>query len=176
MTSIKDGKALCTFSRSLTQYSTVQTTQSFSQSMRVPAKMCAGPLLLATLLAILLPTISAQDPAELCGAKSPSTIHAIDTLCGDNHIYVGDNVAIHQVFGDPGEPTQLEIYGDCSPAEYVPRDICKRQFHDICVGGNEHGSGVAKFGWHEVKCQTWIIMNDPTPPLPTAGMPGAPPG
>ncbi|RMZ31353.1 hypothetical protein D0859_04547 [Hortaea werneckii] len=108
--------------------------------------MYAEPLLLATLLEVLSPIISAQDPAELCGAKSPSIIHAVDTLCGDNHLYVGENVAIHQVFGDPGEPTQLEIYGDCSPAEYIPRDICKRQFHDICVDGNEHGSGVAKFG------------------------------
>ncbi|RMX79840.1 hypothetical protein D0869_08005 [Hortaea werneckii] len=122
------------------------TTLPFGQSMRFPTKMYARPLLLATLLAILPPTISAQDPAELCGAKSPSIIHAIDTLCGDHHLYVGDNVPVHQVFGDPGEPTQLEISGDCSPAEYIPRGICKRQFYEICVGGNEHGSGVANYG------------------------------
>lgn len=152
MTIVKTGSRPAHFLGLYPNCSTAQTTLSCGQSIRFPAKMYTGPLPLATLLATLLPIISAQDAAELCGAKSPSIIHAIDTLCENDSLYVGDNVAVHQVFGDAGEPTQLEIYGDCSPAEYIPRDICKRQFHEICVGGNERGSGVAKYGECLCRC------------------------
>lgn len=49
------------------------------------------------------------------------------------------------------------ITGGCRPAQWLPWDICFKQFYEMCVSGNGRGEQSRVYG--KKRCQKWKISN-----------------
>lgn len=49
------------------------------------------------------------------------------------------------------------ITGVCRPAQWLPWDICFKQFYEMCVSGNGRGEQSRVYG--KKRCQKWKISN-----------------
>jgi hypothetical protein len=52
---------------------------------------------------------------------------------------------------------RITIEGGCNPAQWLPWDICFKQFYSMCVSGNARGESWRVYGRN--KCQAWTISN-----------------
>lgn len=51
----------------------------------------------------------------------------------------------------------VSINGGCNPAQWLPWDICFKQFYSMCVQGNGRGESQRIYG--RDGCQKWGIAN-----------------
>jgi hypothetical protein len=52
---------------------------------------------------------------------------------------------------------RVGIEGACNPAQWLPWDICFKQFYSMCVSGNGRGESERVYGRNQ--CQRWRISN-----------------
>jgi hypothetical protein len=52
---------------------------------------------------------------------------------------------------------RVTIEGGCNPAQWLPWDICFKQFYDMCSSSTDRGQNSRAYG--RDKCQRWVITN-----------------
>jgi hypothetical protein len=51
----------------------------------------------------------------------------------------------------------VSINGGCNPAQWLPWDICFKQFYSMCVSGDGRGENSRVYG--RDRCQKWRIFH-----------------
>ncbi|KXT11835.1 hypothetical protein AC579_4281 [Pseudocercospora musae] len=103
------------------------------------------------------------NPKGVCQKKNPRVVKAIDLFCQRS----GAKLTVPALFAHTGvylrpsppqSPNKVYVWidGTCSPAQWVPQDVCQKQFYQMCATGGERGGAVAKYG--RDGCQTWNIL------------------
>ncbi|OQO10683.1 hypothetical protein B0A48_03983 [Cryoendolithus antarcticus] len=125
--------------------------------------------LFAAILALLLAICSTASAYEgpdwgrgWCRSLHPKVCGAINTFCNHGYsstsrIFTGDNWATN---GVRNGNAWVRIAQSCGDRQYVPWDVCFKQFYDMCVyGTKERGEANRDYGRNG--CQHWIINNPP---------------
>ncbi|KAK5127543.1 hypothetical protein LTR85_006883 [Meristemomyces frigidus] len=102
---------------------------------------------------------AAESDLEKCQKKDSHAVSAINTFCLNSNIVVPGNCATKGFHIGTGGPKDTTVYivGNCSPGQWVPRDICVRQLMNMCATspGGSHGDSAQNFGRNG--CQQWFI-------------------
>ncbi|OQO10684.1 hypothetical protein B0A48_03984 [Cryoendolithus antarcticus] len=113
-------------------------------------------------------TVSAAAPGDwgkgTCARLHPNVHKAIEKFCNYGYnpktpILTGENAAQNgQRYGNAWVHIGHTCWGR---HEYVPWDICFKQFYDMCISGNNRGENARNYGglMDGVGCQKWIINN-----------------
>lgn len=89
------------------------------------------------------PLIPLTVPPLLPNPLTPFLPQSIPSVHSGNHKRVGNAV--------------VGITGGCRPAQWLPWDICFKQFYEMCVSGNGRGEQSRVYG--KKRCQKWKISN-----------------
>lgn len=103
--------------------------------------------------------VTAKTDLEKCNKKDSHAPIAINAFCNNNDIVVPSTYALKGYHIGTGGPrdTTVNIVGNCSPGQWVPKDICVSQFMAMCANSPDgsHGDSQQNFGRNG--CQQWTI-------------------
>jgi hypothetical protein len=93
-----------------------------------------------------------------CLTRFPNVQRAIEMYCRPRDKWYGFMVpgaAANNIkqFGN----ARVTIEGGCNPAQWLPWDICFKQFYDMCSSSTDRGQNNRAYG--RDKCQKWVITN-----------------
>ena len=134
-------------------YTTIEKQQQTTFVYRIATskmKLTAGFLLLASLAA----STSADNDwnnAVKCAQKNPDINTAIDKFCSKGNIMVPSKYAR---LGKGHNGVHVKVYGKCSPAQWIPPNFCRSQFHAVCA---RHKGGKGKKAFGRGGCQHFKI-------------------
>lgn len=104
---------------------------------------------------------SDADNVKTCAKWNPDILKAIDAICTPNLVVPSDHAKKGKTVGK----IKVQIKSDCKPKQWVPKNWCAMQFHQICgieggilgnpLPGFDKGRGSLKFGKNG--CQKFII-------------------
>ncbi|GAB7332491.1 hypothetical protein MBLNU13_g04285t1 [Cladosporium sp. NU13] len=94
-----------------------------------------------------------------CIRRAPNVQKAIEFYCRPAKGTAGRYVpggAGNRVSTPVGN-ARVTIDAGCNPAQWLPWDICFKQFYSMCVSGNGRGENERLYGRN--RCQRWKISN-----------------
>ncbi|EME80672.1 uncharacterized protein MYCFIDRAFT_198838 [Pseudocercospora fijiensis CIRAD86] len=103
------------------------------------------------------------NPKGVCQTKNPRVVKAIDLFCHRS----GTKLTVPSLFAHTGvylkpqpphSPNEVFVWieGTCSPPQWVPQEVCRKQFFQMCATGG--GKGGAKVRYGRDGCQGWNIL------------------
>jgi hypothetical protein len=104
------------------------------------------------------PSHHQQWGKSACLSRFPNVQRAIEMYCRPRDKWYGFMVpgaAANNIkqFGN----ARVTIEGGFNPAQWLPWDICFKQFYDMCSSSTDRGQNNRAYG--RDKCQRWVITN-----------------
>lgn len=102
-----------------------------------------------------------------CAAIEPAIVNAVGQFCQNDKIYIPSAYALNGMRGwdddfkkdKKAHSAKVWISGRCSPAQYVPQDICFQQFWDMCTSTVFPADGYpVNKEYGNDGCQDWNIQ------------------
>ncbi|KAL9528384.1 hypothetical protein SMMN14_07906 [Sphaerulina musiva] len=89
-----------------------------------------------------------------CGRKNQYIVNTVNRFCAKTNM-VAPSTYTRNGLLSLNTYVWLGINGNCNPAQWVPSAICKSQFFDMCISGNDLGANYRRYGRNN--CQVWEV-------------------